>query len=402
MVTLKGMPRSRRIPHVLLLIETSRAYGRGLVEGIARYAEENGPWSILYEERGLTDPLPRWLRHWRGDGIISRTIRSADAAKLLATGLPVVELYAYNEPRLPRVRPDEAEIARLAAEHFLDRGLRNFAFFSTQRAHWIDGRRRAFEEVLRQRGHVCHGFRFMAAAKTAGKKPRRIDDRSVIHWLRKLPKPCGVFCASDFFAARLLRTCRACDIAVPDQVAVLGVDNDAVFCGVSLPQLSSIDLGSARIGHEAAALLDRLMAGRSPPKGAVCVAPRHVITRQSTDILAIDDRDIAQAARLIRDQACQQLQVAQLAVAVGLSRRALEQRFRRALHRSPKEEILRVRMEQAKMLLATSNAAVAQVAKRSGFRSPKYFARAFRQRIGVTPQVYRGQRQLPAGKSHGP
>ena len=386
---------------MLLLVETSRAYGRGLVEGIARYAEEHGPWSILYEERGLTDPLPRWLRHWRGDGIIARTVHRADTAKLVATRLPVVELYAYNEPRLPRVRPDEAEIARLAVEHFLDRGLHGFAFFSTQRAHWIDGRRRAFEEKLRQCGHSCHNFSFTPAARPASRKPHRIDDRSVIRWLRRLPKPCGVFCASDFFAARLVRTCRACGIVVPDEIAVLGVDNDAVFCGVSLPQLSSIDLGSARIGHEAAALLDRLMAGRSPPKMAVCVAPQRVIVRESTDILAIDDPDIAQAARLIREKACGQLRVAQVAAAVGLSRRTLEQRFQRVLRHTPKEEILRVRMEQAKTLLATSTAAVAQVAKQSGFKSPKYFARAFRQRIGVTPQAYRGQYQLAAnGRRH--
>ena len=270
-VKLEGMPRSRRIPQVLLLIETSRAYGRGLVEGIAHYAEKNGPWSILFEERGLTEPLPRWLRRWRGDGIISRTIRRVDTARLLATGLPLVELYAYNDVTLPHVRPDEGAVAQLAVDHFLDRGLRNFAFFCTQRTHWMDGRRRAFTQLLRQNGFSCHCFRFRPRVPSAANRPRPIDDRSVIRWLRKLPQPCGVFCASDLFAARLIKTCQASGIVIPNQIAVLGVDNDPVFCGTCLPRLSSVDLGSTHIGYQAAALLDRIMTGRLPPKGGVRV-----------------------------------------------------------------------------------------------------------------------------------
>ena len=122
--------------------------------------------------------MPRWLRRWRGDGIISRTIRKADTTRLLATGLPLVELYAYNDATLPSVHPDETAVARLAAEHFLDRGLRNFAFFRTQRAHWMDGRRRAFEQFLRQSGFFCHCFSFMPRMPSAAIRPRPIDDRS--------------------------------------------------------------------------------------------------------------------------------------------------------------------------------------------------------------------------------
>jgi LacI family transcriptional regulator len=392
---LKRMARLRRIPRVLLLIETSRAYGRGLVEGIMHYAEENGPWSIYFEERGLTDPLPRWLKQWRGDGIISRTPHKADLARLLATGLPVVQMW----PDLPLVYPDDEGIARLAVEHFLDRGLRQFAFFCTDRAHWIDVRRRAFEQTVQQCEYRCDSFRFAPARSSAGKKARQIDDRSVIRWLRKLPKPCGVLCATDFYAMRLVSACRTAGIIVPEQVAVLGVDNDPVFCGVCFPRLSSIDLGSDRIGYEAAALLDRMMGGKRPPQKGVCVEPRQVVTRESTDVLAVDDAGMAQAVRLIREQACRPLRVGQVAAAVGLSRRVFEQRFRRALHRSPKEEMLRVRIERAKMLLSTSDLAVSLVARKSGFSSPEYFARAFRRQTGTTPRTYRRQRRRH-GESH--
>jgi LacI family transcriptional regulator len=396
------MRRLRRIPQVLLLIETSRAYGRGLVEGIIRYAQENGPWSIFFEERGLNDPLPRWLNHWQGDGILSRTTSQANIARLRATRAPIVELYAGPEADIPRVFQDEEAVARLAADHFCDRGLRNLAFFCSDGAHWMHERRRAFERAARQRGYACDTFMFIGAKAAAGKKPRQIDDPSVIRWLRSLPKPCGVLCASDFYAMRLARACRTCGIVVPEEVAVLGVDNDPVFCGTSFPRLSSIDLGSPRIGYEAASLLDRMMAGKSPPDDGVGVEPQQVVTRESTDLLAIDDADMTRAIRVIREQACQPLRVGQVAEAVGLSRRVLEQRFQNILHRSPKEEILRVRMERAKELLATSDLAIARVARKSGFASLEYFARAFRRRTGMTPRGYRAGRRLPPGGREGP
>jgi LacI family transcriptional regulator len=389
---LEGMPRSRRIPHVLLLIETSRAYGRGLVEGIARYAETHGPWSIQFDERGLADPLPRWLRNWQGDGIIARSTSKRDTARLRATRLPVIELYSYHDSDFPCVRPDEADVARLAIEHFLDHGLRTFAFYCTGRAHWSNRRYRAFAEALRQRGHTCHRFLSPLRPLAADNAYRRNNNQSLIRWLQRLPKPCGMFCASDFFAAHLLQTCRLCGVAVPDEIAVLGVDNDPVFCGVCLPRLSSIDLGSARIGYEAAATLHRLIRRRTVLQTRTEIPPQGVVARGSTDILAIDDADVAQAVRLIRAQACRPLQVAEVAAAVGLSRRSLEQRFQRALSHTPKHEILKTRMESAKTLLAAGEA-VASAARKCGFASPKYFARAFRLWTGLAPQNYRAQQK---------
>lgn len=390
----QAMHRSLRLPQVLLLIETSRAYGRGLVEGIARYAEERGPWSIYFDERGLTDNLPSWLKNWRGDGIISRTTRKLDMAKLLGVRLPVVELFPNPALKTPLVRPDEETIARLAAEHLLDRGLSNLAFFCTDQGLWVRWRREAFQRVLQERGYRGHIFSTEHDQRPTGKKPRPIDDRKVIRWLHKLPKPCGVFCATDDHAMQLTRSCRTCGILVPEQIAVLGVDNDPVICGVCYPRLSSIELGSARIGYEAAALLDRMMSGKSPPEEGVCVDPVEVITRQSTDTLAIEDPDMAQAVRLIREQACRGLRVAQVADVLGLSRRVFEQRFQSALQRNPKEEIIRVKMERAKILLSGTNMPLASVAKQSGFKSLAYFSRAFRQQIGFSPRDYRKQHRL--------
>lgn len=389
-LNMSRLPRSR---HVLLLVETSEAYGRGIVQGIARYTEEHPQWSIAFEPRALADPLPHWIHQWRGDGIISRMPHKANMRKLLAMGLPVVELYADSELGVPRVRPDEDAVARVTLEHFLDRGLRQFAFFATDQANWIDQRWTHFASALAQQNFACHTFQFEPARPQAEATVRPIDDRNVLQWIRRLPKPCGVLCATDFHAMRLARACRTSGIVVPDEVAILGVDNDPVFCEICSPRLSSIDLNSTMVGYQAAALLDQMISGKATPEQGIVVQPQPIVVRESSDLLAIDDADMAQAARLIRKHAFGPLRVAQLAEELSLSRRILEQRFRRALHRTPKEEILRVRLERAKTLLATTNLSISQVAKRSGFSSLEYFSRVFRRRIGMAPRTFRKERQ---------
>lgn len=146
------MSRLQRSPQVMLLIDTSSAYGRELIEGIGRYAAEHGPWSIYHEDRGLLAPLPRSLKGWRGDGIMARSVRKADLKKLLATGLPVVELFADFALSPPQVCPNEKTIGKLAVDHFLNRGLRNLAYFANEWAWWIDSRREAFRLALERCG----------------------------------------------------------------------------------------------------------------------------------------------------------------------------------------------------------------------------------------------------------
>jgi LacI family transcriptional regulator len=379
------MSERLRSPQVMLLIDTSSVYGRELIEGIGRYAAEHGPWSIYHEDRGLFDPLPPLLKGWKGDGIMARSVRKADLKRLLATGLPVVELFADFALSPPQVCPDEEMIGKLAVDHFLDRGLRSLAFFASDWAWWIDTRRDAFTGAIRKCGLPCEYVELRAQRKSK----KRIAESELIRWLDSLPKPCGVFCACDVYASQVTNACRRSGIAVPSQIAVLGVDNDPVICSVSFPPLSSIDLHSKAVGYEAAALLDRMMAGHLPPKRTVLVEPGQVVTRESTDIMAVEDADVAQAIRLIREHACRGLHVTEVAKAVGLSCRALQQRFQRILQRSPKEEVMRVQIERAKMLLSQTDMNVELVSKRCGFAAFEYFVRAFRRETGATPRRYR-------------
>lgn len=380
------------LPKVMLLIETSREYGRKVVEGIGSYVATCGPWSIDFHERGLEDPLPAWLEKWQGDGIISRTVRRADIDRLLATGLPVVELFADPALGLPRVYSNAQSISALAVEHFAERGLKQVAYFATRPGWWNETRREAFLEFAARQGLSGSVFN----PKPSPRRGRRSLEREIADWLGALPKPCGVFCAMDGFALELMNVCREVGIAIPEQIAVLGVDNDLVISSITNPPLSSISLNARRIGYEAAALLDRMMNGQPPPQEGVVVEPEGVVSRQSTDILMVSDPDVARALGIIRERAGRGLQVTELAAAVALSRRALEKRFQQAIQRTPKEEILRVQIERAKQFLRQTSLSVEQVAHRSGFRSFKYFARAFRREARVTPRAYRQTHRVPS------
>jgi LacI family transcriptional regulator len=388
-------PRSSR-PRVALLIESSRAYGRGLLVGVARYVREHDPWAIFLQERSLGDLSPGWLRRWEGDGIIARIENRPMARAIHRLGLPAVDLrFLLPDLDLPSVRTDDGAIARLASEHLLERGFRRFAFCGFNGADYSDIRRDNFRKRIIEAGFSCHVFEDPQSPRRAGtleyeEHGLKYEDR-VARWLQQLPKPAGLMACNDIRGQQVLNACRAVGMAVPDELAVLGVDNDDVLCELSDPPLSSIVPNSERIGYEAGALLDRMMAGQKAPSHPVFVEPAGVITRRSTEVLAIDDRHIASAVRFIREHACEGIDVSNVLGAVPLSRSALERRFSAALGRSPKEEILRVRLSRARQLLAETKFSMALIAEKIGLEHPEYFNVIFKKKVGLTPGQFRTQ-----------
>lgn len=386
------MPRKRRIPRVLLLIDTAGAYGRGVVEGIGRYALENGPWSIQFEYRALDSSPPEWLSTWAGDGIIARTGNTAQAKSLLATGRPLVEL--FGQPRVieAQVRPDLSAETSVAIEHLLNCGLRLFGYFAYEDVWWIKTHREAYATALRERGF---GFHVYDAPRSRHSLPIWRDFRrpDVLRWLRSVPHPIGIVTPGDLHAVRLLDACYEAKIAVPDEIAVLGRGNDAVICETVRPTMSSLDPDPRRIGYEAARLLARKMSGKSAPE-IILLPPGGVVARHSTDITVVEDADVAQAMRFVRMNACRRINVPRVAREVGLSRRALELKFREYLGRTPKAEIRRVRIDHAKRLLARTEKTIDAVAHESGHPSTKYFVTVFLREVGSTPSAYRKKHRL--------
>ena len=250
-----------------------------------------------------------------------------------------------------------------------------------------DERSDRFARAIGERGFSCDVYRHPAAKALTWDE----EQRHIAAWLERLPKPVAVMTCHDDRGHQVLDACLRVGLTVPDEVAILGVDNDPFLCNLSTPQLSSIDVNPERIGYEAAALLDRLMKGRRPPRRPLLFPPRGLVLRQSTDVTAVGDAHVAQAARLIRDHAHAAVGIEELLAKVPVSRSALFRRFKEHLGRSPKEEMTRVRIERARELLRHSTLSVGAVAERAGYTEAKHFIVIFRRATGLTPLRYRKQ-----------
>ncbi len=374
---------------VTLLVETSREYGRGLLRGITRYQQEHGPWSLYFKPHGLDDPPPPWLTRWRGDGILARIDNRQMADAVLRAKVPAIDLRAsLGDLGLPTVGINNRSVVRLAVEHFIERAYRHFGFYGTPAGehHYQDMRATGFAETLRKRGHHCHVYMHPRTVRTWEQ-----EQAYLVKWLHALPKPVAVMTCHDDRGQQLLDACLRANLAVPDEIAILGVDNDELLCNLSTPPLSSIDVNPERIGYEAAAMLDRMMQGNRPPRRPVYLEPRGIVVRQSTDVMAVDDPRVVQAVRAIRAQACANGNIGDLLKHVPIARSALFRRFKKLLGRSPKEEVTRVRLERAKELLRETRLSVADVADRTGYAEAKYFIEVFSRAVGTTPLRYRRQ-----------
>jgi LacI family transcriptional regulator len=373
---------------VALLIETSNAYARGLLRGIVSYIREHRPWSLYLSEHNRGDQPPSWLSHWDGHGIIARIENPAIAAALKNIPAPIVDVSAARLlPSLPWFETDDGAIAHLAADHLLERGFKHFGYAGDSRFNWSKWRCENFQNSLRAAGYECHTFQ--AARDAAFDHEKQVAE--LAKWVRSLPKPVGIMACYDFRGQQVLDACRRLGLAVPDEVAVVGVDNDELLCELSDPPLTSVIPNMHRTGYEAAALLDEMIAGKTARGETHLIPPLGIATRQSTDVLVIEDRNVARAVHYIRQHACNGIQVKDVLRVVPQSRTLLESRFKRLIGRTPHEEILRVRLNRVKELLVETDLSLDEIAERTGFNHVEYLSVAFRREIGIPPSQFRAQ-----------
>ena len=380
--------------HVALLIESSRAYGRGLLLGVSRFVRERPGWSVRFQEWKWTDGPPAWLETWEGDGVIARIETRRLGNVLCSLKIPVVDVRgSVPDLGLPLLDTDDREVARLAAEHLLERGFRHFAYCGFVGANYSDKRFHWFQQAVLQARATCSVYappNSPPHAQTIEHEKRgMLFEDHLIRWLLDLPKPAGLMACNDIRGQQVLAACRRAGLLVPDEIAVVGVDNDEVLCELSDPPLTSVVPNTARIGYEAAVLLQELMSGRKAPIQPRLVGPLGIATRSSTDVLAIPDRAISAVLRNIREHACEGMKVASLLKIAAVSRTVFERRFTRWVGRSPKAEILRVQLARAKQLLAETDLPLPQVAERCGFNHSEYFNAIFRLKTGIPPGRYR-------------
>lgn len=379
-----------------LLVESSREFGRGVLRGIAAFARTAGNWSIYHQEQLLAADTPTWLRRWSVDGVLARVDCEALGRRLTRKRLPAVDLMGrYALPSVPAVESDDRAVVRMAVEHLRDRGFRHLAFCGFAGAAYSQRRQRFFIEMLAAHAATGHVFEERPSPGASAMTTTQIesaglaDDRHLTAWLRGLPKPIGIVACNDLRGLHVLNVCRQRGIAVPDDVAVIGVDNDEVLCELASPRLTSVEQDTEQIGYRASALLQRLMERQREIALPQPVAPLRIIARASTDVYALDDRVVAAAMRFIRQHASDGIDVADVVRHVRTSRTSLERRMHEHLGRTPLAEINRVRLERVKQLLAETDFTLPEVARLSGFAYSEYMIAFFRRHTNQTPGAYR-------------
>lgn len=379
--------RSHRIPRVALLIETTRTFTREMLAGIRRYVAEHGPWSTFLELRAPDSRPPAWLHRWDGDGILTRTFSSEMSELIAATGLPAVEVrsktFAGNRPY---VGVDNAHIGRSVAEHFYERGYRQFAVYSLQTESFFIERVRNFVSTVDGYGCPCSELPETVSDTTADWEQ---SQARLITWLAQLPKPVGIFAANDQMGVHLLEACQRAGVAVPEEVAVVGAENEETLCTFASPPLTSVRFDGQSVGYTAAEVLDLLMHGRKPRTPETLLPPKGIVVRGSSDELVINDALVAHAARLIRENATAGINVDDLCRKLNASRSTLDRRMKAALNRSPKEEITRIRFREVERLLRETDLTIDVIARQTGFAHSHYLQAAFKQAYGQTPGAFR-------------
>lgn len=382
--------------HVAILIETSSSWGKGLVEGIGEYCRSlDRPWTFFVEPRGKYERL-LLPDNWTGDGVIARVTHEALAKQLLERKLPAVNVswYRFGDGLIPRVTADESQAGRVAAEHFLERGYRRFAYCgSPRRPGYVDRFGEAFQETLARLDHPCCVY-----------DSEGVDDgtdwfgrlRHLAGWLHTLPPPTGLLTFDDVTGRQVAEACRYVGLSVPADLAILGGEQDELFSGFSDPPLSSIDHNPAVVGYHAAKTLDSLMQGEAPPERPLLIPVAGVKQRSSTDRFAVKDDQIRAILDFLHDRLAAGVQVATALKTFALSRRTLEIRFKEALGISPAEALREMRIQKCKRLLVSGDLSLQSIATECGFENPETMSRTFRRVVGIPPSRYREQYRLPA------
>jgi LacI family transcriptional regulator len=391
-------PRSKS-RRVALIYDATLPYDVKVMSGVAAYLQQGSPWNIYIEETALHEQRLPGLSTWRGDGILADLDDPRVAAQVLTSGIPAVAFgsgYGWYDPAsgIPYFYSDNRAIADLAADHLLQRGFRQFAYYGYAKGP-ITGFSAEREAAFRERVKAVGARLCTHWGPYQGHRQWESLQRRLREWLESLPKPIGLLAANDKAARQVLEACRGEGIAVPEEIAVVGVDNDEMLCQLSHPPLSSVEHGARQLGYQAAALLDRLMSGRHPRRRKYVIPPEGVIARRSSEILAVDDADVAAALSFIREHAREAIQVAEVVAATSVSRSKLERDFLAVTGRTINEEIGRVRVEHARHLISMTRLPLKQIAGMCGYRAVQRMTEAFARRLGTTPAALRNRCQGP-------
>lgn len=373
-----------QLRRVAVLIDTDDSWGRDVVAAIAVAARRHR-WNLLIAPRDHQHRL-RLPRQWQGDGILVSMRDQPMAAHVRRTGLPAVDVSSMMNRAtwLGRVMTDDRQRAEMAFRHFRERHFQHFACYAPAIGRYSLNRIRKFASLATESGFSCAVF-----AQRGQTRGWDVDQKHVLQWMSQLARPLAVFAADAYPARQMAEICVWNDLAVPEDIAILSGDNDDLLCSVLSPHLSSVQLDCRRIGTEAAGMLQRMMNGGRVPVHPKQIAPLYVNARQPTDRMAVDDPDVAAILRYMARHAASGLTVADVVRRFPISRRALEQRFKLVLGRSPGKQLRSLRMTAVQKLLRDTDYSITEIAHRTGFASSSALSRQFTQHFGTSPSAAR-------------
>ena len=361
-----------------VLVDLVGRFGRGVLEGVTTFALAHGEIDLVTPPLYGFAQLEEWDQ-WQVDGMVVQVANLKVVARLKQRKIPAINVSALlKETGLPTVTIDNLAVGRMAAEYLMERGFRHMAYIAFgSPAQFSIERGEAFVARLKEAQIDCE----IPAAR---------NRQELVKWLLTMPRPMGMFTPQDPTAKDILAACGQAGVSLPEHAALLGCDNDELIYRRTRPALSSIAVPAEQIGFQATKSLLALINGEKVPAREV-FKPLAVITRESTDVLAVTDEGVAEALRFIRLNAHKGIRVNDVLNVVSMSRRALERRFRVALGRTLLSEILRVQLDLAQQLLSETDMQMPEIAERCGFTDATYLGLAFRKRVGVPPTMYRRQ-----------
>ncbi len=377
-------------PRVALIFKTRLEENVNILNGISRFNRYHEKWSAFVDDQAVAQRNPEWLFQKQWDGVICKHSAPDLIRKCVEMSIPCVDLSddPTTFPTVPKIRPDNVAVGHTGAEHFMERGYKHFAFCGFSSENWSLERRKGFSEALELAHHTCILMESFYP-KAADPDWDRKEEDQIMEWLQRAPKPLAIMCCNDLRALQVINACRDLDHQVPEEVDVIGANNESIRCELSYPQLSSIPLNAEYYGKRAAELLSLMLKGQVLEEETALIEPLDVVTRRSTDVLSIEDKEVAEALHLIREKACEGVTVDDLVNHVHVSRSLLEHRFRKHLGKSPQVEIRTVQVQKIKQLLVETDYTLAHISELTGFEHPEYMSVVFKRLTQMTPRQYR-------------
>jgi LacI family transcriptional regulator len=377
---------------IILLIDISEEYGQNLLKGIVKYSKEHGPWifcrmPLFYRETLGMEGIVNFAKEWEADGIIAQLYNDLDVKKVLDAGIHLIaEDFKERFMEIPNITGGYLEAGKIGAKYFLEKGFRNFAFYGFKNIVWSRERSEGFAQHLNPLGFEVHYF---DNDQAPSQELWHYKPSALSQWLQALPKPIAIMACDDERGQHITEACKHAKIQIPEEIAVLGVDNDKMTCNLSDPPLSSIGLDTEKGGYEAARLMDLMITKQIIEPYDILVKPTEVITRQSTDIASANDKYIAKALKFIHQNIDDRINVADVLKQVPLSRRALEKRFQETTGTGVYKYIYNLQIQKFAQRLLETDKTIFEISLEAGFDNSKNISRQFKQVKGCTPIEYR-------------